>query len=347
MGPFSGDTSVDRPQAPLFSNSQRRDESVREAPSGSRISLLEVRDLRLTLKRRVILDGVSLAVEPGEIVGILGPNGSGKTSLMRCITGLWNADYGSVRLDNILLDHRGRVKRAKMGVVFQEPSLDIKLTARENLILGARLFGIRGREAARRTEELLAFSELSDRAKDAVETFSGGMKRRLELARALINNPKVLLLDEPTNGLDPIAFERTWQRLFSLSKEQDLALLLNTHRTDEAALCDRLVVFDRGKVVTMDTPENILGRFAGDVIILKTNHSEEILAGLGDLFDLTPQLERDEIILRTEHGHELIPRIVEAFPAGRFQSISLRPPSLADAFLQLTGHSLDDDEEEI
>jgi len=338
---------VHRSQSAPSSDPQGQAEAAPKAPSGADASLLEVRDLKLTLNGRVILDGISLAVEPGEIVGILGPNGSGKTSLMRCITGLWTPDHGSVRLDNTLLNHRGRVKRAKMGVVFQDPSLDIKLTARENLVLGAKLFGLSGREAARRAEDLLAFSELSDRAKDTVETFSGGMKRRLELARALINNPKVLLLDEPTNGLDPIAFERTWQRLFGLSQERDMALLLNTHRTDEAALCDRLVVFDRGRVVTIDTPENILGRFAGDVVILKTSQSEEIMADLEEQFDLRPQQERDGILLRTERGHELIPRIVEAFPAGRFQSISLRPPSLADAFLQLTGHSLDNDEEEL
>ncbi len=310
-------------------------------------SRLKVEDLSLSLAGREILKGVSFSVEPGEIVGILGPNGSGKTSLMRCITGLWQANHGTVWLDGTILDHRGRAKRADMGIVFQEPSLDIKLTARENLILGAKLFGLNGKEAARRADELLVFAELSDRAADAVEIFSGGMKRRLELVRALINNPNVLLLDEPTNGLDPIAFELTWQRLLGLSKESELALLVNTHRTDEAAFCHRLIVFDRGQIVTIDTPGNILGRFAGDVVILKTNHSEEVLSGLREHFELIPQLERDEIMIRTDRGHELIPRIVEAFPSGHFQSISLRPPSLADAFLQLTGHSLDDDEEAI
>jgi len=294
----------------------------------------------------LILDEVSFSVASGEIVGILGPNGSGKTSLMRCITGLWQQDRGTVRLDGTLLDRRGRVRRSDMGVVFQDPSLDIKLTARENLIYGAKLFGIRAKEAARRADELLAFMELTDRSGDKVETFSGGMKRRLELARALINEPSVLLLDEPTNGLDPIAFDRTWQRLLLLRKERALALLLSTHRADEAVLCDRLLVFNQGRVVTNDTPENILGRFAGDVIVLETSRGEELLKGVQEQFGLTPIMERDEVILRTDRGHELIPRLVEAFPPGAFKSISLRKPSLADAFLQLTGHSLDDDEGE-
>jgi ABC-2 type transport system ATP-binding protein len=315
-----------------------------KAHSAPATSRLEVRDLKLSLGGRVILEGVSLSVAPGEILGILGPNGSGKTSLMRCITGLWRPDHGSVWLDGALLDHRGRARRADIGVVFQEPSLDIKLTARENLILGAKLFGIGGREAARRADELLAFMELTDRKNDKVETFSGGMKRRLELARALASEPTALLMDEPTNGLDPIAFETTWQRFIALRKARDLSLLISTHRTDEAARCDRLLVFDRGRVVTSDTPENILGEIVGDVIVLETSYGEDLMTELHERFEVTPQLGRDEVLLRVERGHELIPRLVEAFPPGVFRSISLRKPSLADAFLQLTGHSLDDDE---
>lgn len=327
------------------SEPNRRSNSQVEAERSPEVGpRLEVRDLRMSIRGRVILDQVSFSVAPGEIVGILGPNGSGKTSLMRCITGLWRPDQGSVRLDGTLLDRRGRTKRADMGVVFQEPSLDIKMTARENLILGAKLFGISGREAARRADELLEFMELADRKADKVETFSGGMKRRLELGRALINEPIALLLDEPTSGLDPIAFEATWQRFIALREARDLSMLISTHRTDEAVRCDRLLVFDRGHVVTNDTPENILGRLAGDVIILKTSHGEDLMTELRERFSLTPQQDRDEVILRTERGHELIPRLVESFPPGVFKSISLRQPSLADAFLQITGRSLDDDE---
>jgi ABC-2 type transport system ATP-binding protein len=319
-------------------------ESLLESNVEVEPSRLEVRELKLSLGGRVILDEVSFSVSPAEIVGVLGPNGSGKTSLMRCITGLWRSDRGSVCLDGTLLDRRGRARRADMGVVFQEPSLDIKLTARENLILGAKLFGVSGREAARRADELLAFAELTDRGADKVETFSGGMKRRLELARALINEPILLLLDEPTNGLDPIAFETTWKLFLDLRKSRDLALLISTHRTDEAARCDRLLVFDQGRVVACDTPDNLLGRLAGDMVILETSRGEELVTDLREHFKLTPQLGRDEVVLRTENGHELIPRLVETFPPGIFKSISLRKPSLADAFLQLTGHGLDDDE---
>jgi ABC-2 type transport system ATP-binding protein len=329
------------------SNSHSSWNAQAEKVSQPAASQLEIRDLSLTLGGRQILDEVSFSVLTGEIVGILGPNGSGKTSLMRCITGLWRPDHGNVWLGGVLLDRSGRTKRAEMGVVFQEPSLDIKLTAWENLILGGRLFGISRKDAASRADELLAFVELTDRKGDKVETFSGGMKRRLELARSLINEPKVLLLDEPTSGLDPIAYEGIWKRFVALRKARDLSLLLSTHRTDEAARCDRLLIFDRGRVVTCDTPENLLSRLAGDVIILETSHGEDVRDELRERFKLTAQLGREVVNLRTDGGHELIPRIVEAFPAGIFRSISLRKPSLADAFFQLTGHSLEDDEGDI
>ncbi|MEZ4272987.1 MAG: ABC transporter ATP-binding protein, partial [Myxococcota bacterium] len=180
---------------------------------------LSVRELNLTLKQRVILDDVAFDVMPGEVVGILGPNGSGKSSLMRCIAGLWRPDRGCVLLDgDDLAKHRAR--RADMGVVFQDPSLDNKLTARENLLLSAGLFGVRGDEAKHRTSALLEFMELSERADERVEVFSGGMRRRLEIIRALIHRPSLLVLDEPTNGLDPTAVERTWNRLFALLKGQ-------------------------------------------------------------------------------------------------------------------------------
>jgi len=153
-------------------------------------------------------------------------------------------------------------------------------------------------------------------------------------------------LDEPTSGLDPVAFETIWKLFLDLRKARDLALLISTHRTDEAARCDRLLVLDKGLVVTCDTPENLLGRLAGDMVILETSRGEDLVADLREHFALSPQLGRGEVVLRTENGHELIPRLVEAFPPGVFKSISLRKPSLADAFLLLTGHSLEDDEAE-
>ena len=316
------------------------------SPKAKKATRLEVRNLSISLDGRTILDKVTITVAPHEIVGILGPNGSGKTSLLRCITGLWLPDSGSLTLDGKKLDRRNPMTRASMGIVFQDPSLDEKLKARENLVLVARLFGIGRKDAGRRADELLAFMELADCKDRRVDTFSGGMKRRLELARALINEPRLLVLDEPTNGLDPIAFDRTWKRLHTLRETRGLTMLISTHRADEAAFCDRLVIFDRGRVVTTDRPKDLLDRLAGDIIVLETTRAEEVAATLGDRFDVTPRIDGDKVFIRTENGHELVPRFVEAFPPGLFRAISLRKPSLADAFLQIVGHSLDEEQGE-
>ncbi len=317
------------------------------AQTNSSVPRLEIRSIEMSIGARVILDKVSFSVAPGEIVGILGPNGSGKTSLMRCITGLWQMDRGGVFLNGTLLNSQNRSKRADIGVVFQDPSLDIKLTALENLVFGGRLHGMGNKEARLRADELLKFIDLENRKTDLVQTFSGGMKRRLELARALINEPNVLLLDEPTNGLDPIACKRTWERLLDLRKERDIGMVISTHQTEEATRCDRLIIFDSGRVSTDDTTSNILGVIAGDVITFETSCVGELVTYLGEHFNLTPQKEHDRVVLRTQRGHELIPRIVEAFPPGAFKSISLRQPSLADAFQQITGRSLNNDEGEL
>ena len=303
---------------------------------------LAVRGMCLTLGSRVVLGDVSFDVAQGEVFGILGPNGAGKTSFMRCLTGLTRPERGTVWLEGKPVNARDRVLRAQLGVVFQEPSLDGKLTASENLRLGAALFGIGRREARQRAAELLAFMELADRADEPAERLSGGMRRRLELARALIHRPAVLLLDEPTTGLDPYAFERTWQLLLGLRRLQGLTMVLSTHRAEEAARCDRLLIFDRGHVVACDTPDALRARCSGDVVAVEADNAEEVAQQLRALFSLHCWLIEDTVFLECVAGHALIPRLVEAFPPGRLRSVSLRRPNLADAFFKLTGVTLGD-----
>ncbi len=304
---------------------------------------LSVRGVSLTLSRRIVLDEVSFTVAPGEIFGLLGPNGSGKTSLLRCLTGVLRPDLGVFWLEGKELSARTRALRAQIGVVFQEPSLDDRLTARENLLLSARLFGVVGREAETRVKELLVFMELADRQDDRVKTFSGGMKRRLEIARALIHRPTLLIMDEPSAGLDVHAFGRLWQRLQALRRLQGLSILCSTHGADEAAQCDRLLVMDRGHVVTIDTPEGLLSRLAGDVLVLEADEPEALAHELSERLQLRVRATEGVVVLQEERGHELIPRLVESFPKGRIKSISLRRPTLADAFLEITGRRLTDD----
>jgi ABC-2 type transport system ATP-binding protein len=306
---------------------------------------LSIGGLCLSYGSRVALDGVDMEVGAGEVLGLLGPNGCGKSSLMRCLTGLRRADRGTLRLDGVALPLGDRRLRRSLGVVFQEPSLDIHLSAEENLWLGAALFGIGRTEARVRARELLNFMDLQARHKDRVRTFSGGMRRRLELARALIHRPRILLLDEPTGGLDPAAYERTWQKLLALRTQQGLTIVFSTHRADEAARCDRLLVLDRGHVVACDTPESLLRRVAGDVVLLEADDPQALATELSAQLDLVATVQRNsagvqQVMLRREAGHTLIPKLFELVGPGRIHSVAVRRPSLADAFFHLTGHGL-------
>ena len=205
-------------------------------------ALLEVRGLRKAFGSRRALDGLSFSVARGEIFGLLGPNGSGKSTAFGALTGLVRPDAGECVLDGVACRPGDRTLRARLGVVFQSPSLDDRLTARENLVLAARLRSVPRADAPRRVDELLAWSELADRAGEAVRTFSGGMKRRLDLARALVDAPDMLVMDEPTTGLDEASFQRAWERVGRLRRESGLTVLMTTHRAEEAERCDRIAI---------------------------------------------------------------------------------------------------------
>ncbi len=303
-------------------------------------SKLAVRGISLTLGTRVVLDDLYFEIRPGEVLGILGPNGSGKTSLMRCITGLWKPDRGTLWLDGDALGPLERSLRVVMGVVFQEPSLDNRLSAIENLMLVGRLFGLRGKEATRRARDLLEFMELGERADEKTSKFSGGMRRRLELASALIHNPQILLLDEPTVGLDPAALDRTWQRILAIRDLQGLSVLVSTHRAEEASRCDRLIVMDRGHILCTETPAQLMNNVAGDVICMRADDTDYVQEGLAKMFDASTRVVDGVVEWERPEAHLWIPRIVEAFPPRLFESLSVRKPTLADAFYHLTGHSL-------
>ena len=316
-------------------------ELPRQADAKTRLA---VQGMCLSYAKRIVLDDVSFEVRAGEVFGILGPNGSGKSSLMRGLTGLHRPDRGTLWLDGQTVPVHARALRAQLGVVFQDPSLDPHLTALENLTLGAALFAVPAREARQRAHELLQFMDLSDRGGDRVKTLSGGMRRRLELARALIHRPAILLLDEPTTGLDPGAFERTWQRLLALRRLQGLTMILSTHRADEAERCDRLLVLDRGHVVACDTPQALLKRVQGDVLVVECDNApglaEEAMLRLGIL----GHASGDRVIFERPEGHTWVPRLVEAFAPGRIRAVSLRRPTLADVFFSLTGSGLNQPE---
>jgi len=291
---------------------------------------------------REVLRGLSFEAAPGEILGLLGPNGSGKSTLFAILSGLLRPDGGVIRLDGREIDAGARALRARTGVVFQEPSLDGKLGAEENLRLAAALHRVPGPQARARIALLLGAIGLADRSREPVERLSGGFRRRLELARALVHGPSLLLLDEPTTGLDAAAFRAAWDALAALRREEDVTVIVATHRPDEAERCDRLAVLSHGRLVACETPEALRARVPGDVVVVEAEEPEALAHEIAARLGLAARAREDGVHVEGERGHELVPRIVEAFPPGRLRSVSLRRPTLADAYLAVAGEALEE-----
>ena len=288
------------------------------------------------------VDGIDVDVRRGEAFGFLGPNGAGKSSTMRMIGATSPVSAGTLRIFGLDPTTDGRQIRSRIGVVPQQDQLDGELTVEENLIIYGRYFDIPRRDCKQRTAELLDFVQLSERAKSRVEPLSGGMKRRVTIARSLINEPQLLLLDEPTTGLDPQARHVLWDRLYRL-KQQGVTLVLTTHYMDEAEqLCDRLVVMDKGKIVAMGSPRELIGQHSTrEVLELRypagTNESQApSLAGIGDRLEVLP----DRLLVYADDGEEALKEVHER--GSQPESALVRRSSLEDVFLRLTGRSLID-----
>ncbi len=305
--------------------------------------LLEVNDLIVRYGDRTVLDGLSFTVGRGEIFGLLGPNGSGKSTTFSVLTGLLAPAAGRFRFDGADIEPGARSLRARIGVVFQKPSLDKSLSGRENLMLAARLHGVPRADRRARVAALLELAELADRADEPVKKLSGGMARRLELARSLVHEPILVVMDEPTSGLDERSFQRTWDRLERLRRERGLSILVSTHRPEEAARCDRIALIDDGKLVACDTPEALRTSVSGDLVTLVGADAEALAALVRERFGVEARVIDNAVSLRCDEGHALIPRIVEALPAGRLKAVHLERPGLAEVFLARTGRTLDDE----
>ncbi len=288
----------------------------------------------------VAVDGIDLDVMPGEAFGFLGPNGAGKSSTMRMIGCVSPPSDGVLRILGLDPRTQGPRIRAKLGVVPQLDTLDLELTVRENLLIYGRYFGLPRAVARERGDQLLDFVQLLDRADDTVEPLSGGMKRRLTIARSLINEPQLLLLDEPTTGLDPQARHVVWDRLFRL-KQQGVTLVLTTHYMDEAEqLCDRLVVMDKGRIAAEGSPRDLIERYSSrDVVELRFAIGEnevnaEKLTGLGDRMEVLP----DRVLLYADDGDGCLELVHDRGVVPL--SVLVRRSTLEDVFLRLTGRSL-------
>ena len=289
---------------------------------------------------RLALDNLSFQVRPAEIFGLLGPNGSGKTTLFRILSTLMVPTAGHARIAGFDVAAEPNRVRQQTGIVFQATSLDIKLTVQENLMHQGHLYGLRGAPLAARSREVLSRVGLTDRAKDMVETLSGGQKRRIELAKGLIHSPSVLLLDEPSTGLDPGARLDLWHYLRILRDEQGVTVLVTTHLMEEAEHCDRLAFLSEGKLVALGSPAELKSEIGGDIVQFETPTPDTAAALAGRIrerFAVTPTVVGYSVRVEREHGHRFLTEVVEAFP-GAIESVSVSKPSLEDVFIQRTGH---------
>jgi ABC-2 type transport system ATP-binding protein len=289
-------------------------------------------------ENRSALNGVSFDVRPAELFGLLGPNGSGKTTLFRILSTLMVPTAGRAVVMGCDASEDAARLRRQIGVVFQAQSVDPKLTAYENLWHQGHLYGLRGTGLKARISEMLTRVGLADRAEERVETFSGGMQRRIELAKGLLHRPGVLLLDEPTTGLDPGARRDLWQYLQTLRDEEHVSVLVTTHLMEEAERCDRLAILNQGNLVALGTPAELKSEIGGDVVLLEAAHDAARLAdNIRARFHVQTTVIDNQVRMEREGGHRFVTDVVEAFP-GEIQAISVSKPALEDVFIRRTGH---------
>ncbi len=289
---------------------------------------------------RLALDHLSFSVGRAEIFGLLGPNGSGKTTLFRILSTLMVPSGGAARIQGFDAAREPNRVRQQTGIVFQARSVDIKLTVAENLKHQGHLYGLRGSHLKSRINEVLTRVGLLDRAKDMVETLSGGQQRRVELAKGLIHSPSVLLLDEPSTGLDPGARRDLWLYLRMLRDQEGVSILVTTHLMEEAEHCDRLAILSEGKLVALGSPAELKSQIGGDIVTFETAGPEQA-AHLAELianrFVVGPTVLGNRVRLEREQGHRFLTEVVEAFP-GMVEGVSVAKPSLEDVFIDRTGH---------
>lgn len=315
------------------------------------MSAIKVRELVKKFNGFTAVDSLSFDVPYGELFGLLGPNGAGKTTTINILSTLLKPTSGYAEVAGFDIRNRKDEVRKSIGIVFQDPTLDTKLTGKENLLFHAMLYGIEKEEAEKRIKEVLELVELQDRANTLVEKYSGGMKRRLEIARGLIHRPKVLFLDEPTLGLDAQTRRRIWDYIKNLNKEIGITMILTTHYMEEADyLCDRIAIIDRGKIVAIDNPDNLKNMVGGDVVSIEIEgDTKNYLEKLKELKWIKSLMVQNGILRMTlEMGERKIPSLINlAEKSGvRVNSVNLRKPSLEDVFLFFTGREMRDEEGE-
>ena len=304
-----------------------------------------VENLVKKFKDITAVDGVSFKVRRGEIFALLGPNGAGKTTTIHIIATLLKPTSGRVTVGGYDVCREPNMVRKKIGIVFQDPSLDNQLSAYDNMYIHGRLYGLKGRELREKIMELLEFVELKEFAHKVVRNFSGGMRRRLEIARALLHEPELLILDEPTIGLDPQSRAKIWSYINVLKKEHNMTILLTTHYMDEAEeLATRVAIMDRGKLIAMGTPEELKAMLGKDVVYLTVEGDASSLCSKFESFKSCRVVGDSKIELLVDDATKALPEIFRIASKSRIsiREVSYRRPSLNEVFLHLTGRELRD-----
>ncbi len=287
--------------------------------------------------------GIDFRVEPGETFGFLGPNGAGKSTTINILCTLARPTGGSARVaGHDVRTERDAVRRS-IGLVFQDPTLDVDLTAEQNLRFHGELYGVPKADLDRRIDDLLGLVGLSERRKSVVETFSGGMKRRLEIARGLLHSPRVLFLDEPTIGLDPQSRASVWEYVRALKEREDITVFLTTHYMDEAENCDRIAIMNAGRIVAQDTPEALKAAVGKDRVQITTADDEAAIAVLRSAFGIEAGMHSGEVTFAVPDGERFVPRLFAELGVA-IRSVSVSKPSLDDVFLSHTGSTIVDAE---
>ncbi len=310
-------------------------------------SVIVTDKLTKTFKQLKAVDKLDITVDQGEIFGLLGPNGAGKTTTISMLCTILKPTSGKATVNGFDIVKEAKQVRKSIGIVFQEPSVDDRLTGRENLVMHANLYGVPPSEQRSRINNILRLVQLQDRADDPLRTYSGGMRRRLELARGLIHYPKVLFLDEPTVGLDPQTRDYIWKYIRELKEAHDITVVLTTHYMDEAdRLSDRIAIMDNGKIVVLDTPPNLKETLEGDVISVKADNVDSLSELIKGKIDFKKKQVIDGTLeITVRDGRTVMPRIMELATKNNIYvgSLLLREPNLEDVFLHYTGRTIRED----
>ncbi len=302
--------------------------------------MIEVKNLTHRYGDRVALSNVSLEVKKGEIFGLLGPNGGGKSTLFRILSTMMAPASGSAVIAGHDVERDPAAVRRSVGVVFQTQSLDKALTVEENLRAQGHLHGLSGADLRQRIESAMERLGLADRRKDLVETLSGGLRRRVEIAKALLHRPQVLLMDEASTGLDPAARRDLSRHVESLRASDGVTILLTTHILEEAGRCDRLVLLHQGSIVAQGTPAELRAHIGGDVVVLEVADTQSMATAIETRFHVHPSIRDGQLRVEIKDGHRFITEVIEAFP-GAIDSVGLHKPTLEDVFIHETGASIE------